>query len=275
MEIRYSVNPEHAKRMTSEEMRREFHINDLFGSEIKLVYSHVDRVIVGGVAPRGQVKLAGSKKELGTETFLERRELGVINVGEPGTVRVDGTSYELGKRDCLYVGRGAVDVSFESADAGKPAKFYLVSSPAHQTYPTVKIGIDQATPQKLGSDEEANKRTIYKYIHPDGVKSAQLVMGLTMLEPGSIWNTMPVHTHQRRMEVYLYIDVADNALVFHYMGEPEETRHIVMRNEEAVISPSWSIHAGAGTRNYSFIWAMAGENQTFSDMDPVTMDRIR
>jgi 4-deoxy-L-threo-5-hexosulose-uronate ketol-isomerase len=275
MEIRYSVNPEHAKRMTSEEMRREFHINNLFGSEIKLVYSHVDRVIVGGVAPRGQVKLAGSKKELGTETFLERRELGVINVGEPGTVRVDGTSYELGKRDCLYVGRGAVDVSFESADAGKPAKFYLVSSPAHQTYPTVKIGIDQATPQKLGSDEEANKRTIYKYIHPDGVKSAQLVMGLTMLEPGSIWNTMPVHTHQRRMEVYLYIDVADNALVFHYMGEPEETRHIVMRNEEAVISPSWSIHAGAGTRNYSFIWAMAGENQTFSDMDPVTMDRIR
>lgn len=275
MEIRYSVHPEHAKHMTTEDLRREFHIRELFGPELKLVYSHTDRVIVGGVSPRGQVKLAGSKKELGTETFLERRELGVINIGEPGTVRVDGTAYELGTRDCLYVGRGVAEVSFESADAGKPAKFYLVSSPAHESHPTVKVGLDKAAFQKLGSREEANRRTIYKFIHPDGVKSAQLVLGLTQLEEGSIWNTMPVHTHQRRMEVYLYLDVADDALVFHYMGEPEETRHIVMRNEEAVISPSWSIHAGAGTRNYTFIWAMAGENQTFSDMDAVTMDRIR
>lgn len=276
MELRAASNPRDVKNYTTDRLREEFLIQELFvPGKTKMVYSHVDRIITAGVCPSDKPIALEAGAELRAEYFLERRELGVINIGGKGTVTVDGVEYVLEAKDGLYVGMGSKDITFSSADANAPAKFYLNSAPAHKTYPTEKIEISTAEPQRLGSLNESNQRTIYKYIHPQGVKSCQLVMGMTMLEPGSVWNTMPCHTHDRRMEVYLYFNMPEDAVVFHYMGEPTETRHIVMRNEEAVISPSWSIHSGCGTRNYTFIWGMVGENQVFSDMDAVDMKDLR
>ncbi|NLM50647.1 MAG: 5-dehydro-4-deoxy-D-glucuronate isomerase [Clostridiaceae bacterium] len=276
MEIRYSTHCEDAKHYTTDRLRKEFLIQNLFVcDEIKMVYSHIDRIIVGGVKPVEKTLYLEAGKELGVSYFLERRELGIINIGGKGTVILDGQEYELNNKDGLYVGMGTKEVGFKSADKNNPAKFYFNSAPAHTTYPTVKIDITKANARKLGSDEQSNKRTIYQYIHPDVLKTCQLTMGLTMLEPNNMWNTMPCHTHERRMEVYLYFDLPDDSVVFHLMGEPNETRHIVVRNEEAVISPSWSIHSGVGTHNYTFIWGMVGENQTFDDMDHVNMKDLR
>jgi len=274
MEIRYASNPKDVKFYDTARLREEFLIQALFvKGTIKLVYSHVDRIITGGICPVQPIKLEAGD-EIKAEYFLERREMGVINIGAPGTVTVDGEDISLETNDGLYIGMGAKKILFQSNDSANPAKFYFNSAPAHAMFPTTKIGIDMLEATKLGSLAESNERTIYKYIHPMGVKSCQLVMGMTILEPGSVWNTMPAHTHDRRMEVYLYFNMPNEALVFHHFGEPNETRHIVMRNEEAVISPSWSIHSGCGTRNYTFIWGMVGENQTFSDMDAVKMEEL-
>jgi 4-deoxy-L-threo-5-hexosulose-uronate ketol-isomerase len=277
MDIRYASHPNEVKQFDTERLQAEFQINSLFSpNEIKLVYSHVDRFIIGGVLPiTGALQLQADKKEMAADYFLERREIGIINVGGRGTITVDGTVYNMDSKDCIYIGLGAKDITFASDNAAEPAKFYFNSTPAHQTYPTVKVAISEATPTHLGSINTSNERTIYKYIHTGGVKSCQLVMGMTLLKPGNMWNTMPSHTHNRRSEVYFYFDMPEDAVVFHMMGEPQQTRHVVMRNEQAVISPSWSIHSGVGTNNYTFIWGMAGENQIFDDMDAVAMKDLK
>lgn len=276
MEVRHAIDPEGAECLSTEELRRHFLIQDLFTPDaIKLVYTYYDRLMVGGICPAGILTLSVDEKLIGAPYLLERREMGVINVGARGTVSVDGTVYELDTRDGLYIGMGSQELAFSSADKGSPARFYLNCAPAHQGYPTEKIAFNDTEPLHLGSLEKSNERTIYKFIHPDGVRSCQLVMGMTVLEPGCVWNTMPTHTHQRRIEAYLYFNIPDEEVVFHFMGEPEETRHLVVRNEEAVLSPSWSIHSGSGTCNYTFIWGMAGENQTFTDMDDVPMAALR
>lgn len=277
MEIRYATHPTEVKQYDTERLRKEFLMEGLFvPGQLKLVYSHVDRIITGGVIPTNEpILLDADKKEMGSAFFLERREIGIINIGPKGTVTVDGTDYELETKDCLYVGKGSKEVIFKSADSSQPAKFYLSSTPAHKTYPTVKAALSDAQPNHLGSISQSNERTIYKFIHNEGIQSCQLVMGMTLLEPGNMWNTMPCHTHNRRMETYLYFDMPEDGVVFHLMGEPTETRHLVVRNEQAIISPSWSIHSGVGTNNYTFIWAMAGENQEFSDMDMVDMKDLK
>ncbi len=276
MEVRHPVHPEHMQMFDTEEMRHHFLVQGLFvPSQSKLVYCFYDRLIVGGVCPVGSVSLAVDPKIIGAEFLLERRELGVINIGESGRVVADGTSFDLARGEGLYVGSGTRDLRFESFDPARPAKFYLNSAPAHAQLPTVKIALADAEPVVMGDSATSNKRTIRKYIHPGGVKSCQLVMGMTTLDTGSVWNTMPTHTHQRRMEAYLYFDMPADAVVFHLMGEPEETRHLVVREGEVVLSPSWSIHSGAGTANYTFIWGMAGENQNFGDMDHVPMAGLR
>lgn len=275
MELRTASSPKDVKHYTTDRLREEFLIDDLFKTdEIKTVYSHIDRIITGSVVPVKPIALTAGE-EIRAEYFLQRREIGIINIGGKGTVTVDGTVYELEYKDGIYIGMGAKDVVFASADESKPAKFYFNSAPAHATYPTVHIKPENCIQVELGSLEQSNHRVITKYILPGQVESCQLVMGMTSLKPGSVWNTMPCHTHDRRMEVYLYFEMPEDALVFHYMGEPTETRHIVMRNEQAVISPSWSIHSGSGTRNYTFIWGMVGENQDFDDMDGVAMKDIR
>ena len=276
MQMRYPPQPDQAKTFTTAELRENFLIEKLFTpGDILMVYSHIDRIITGGAAPlKEPLALVGDPKTLGAAFFLERREMGVVNVGGPGKVTVDGKVYPMQKLDGLYIGMGTQDISFASDDPAQPARFYFSSTPAHTAYPTVHIPISSASPQHMGDIAHSNERTIYKYIHPDGAKSCQLVMGVTLLEPNNMWNTMPVHTHVRRMEVYFYFDIDENNVVFHILGQPDETRHIIIRNEQAVISPSWSIHSGMGTGNYAFIWAMAGENQTFSDMDPVSMDQL-
>ncbi|KQC10480.1 MAG: 5-keto-4-deoxyuronate isomerase [Candidatus Cloacimonas sp. SDB] len=276
MQIRDGVNAKDFKHYTTERIRNDFLITDLFTkSEINMTYSNIDRIIAGSACPLEKPLRLEAGKEIGAEYFLERRELGVINIGGKGTVKVDDKKYQLESRDGLYVGMGAKEVSFESENSDGYAKFYLVSAPAHRTYPNVKININDAKPQHAGSLDNSNKRTIYKYVHPDVAKSCQLLMGMTLLEPKNVWNTMPCHTHARRMEVYLYFDMSEDDVVFHLMGEPDETRHIVVRNEQAVINPSWSIHSGVGTGNYTFIWGMIGENQTFSDMDDVCMKDLK
>lgn len=277
MDIRYPPHFEEVKRFTTEELRKAFLIDDLFvAGQLQMVYSHIDRIITGGAFPVGApIKLTADPKQIGAAFLLERREMGVVNVGGPGSVIVDGQSYAMQRLDGLYIGKGAQEVVFASENPQQAAHFYLSSTPAHASYPTTHIPISSAQPQRLGDISHSNERTIYKYIHPDGVKSCQLVMGVTLLEPNNMWNTMPVHTHARRMEVYFYFDIQDDNVVFHLIGEPHETRHLVMRNEQAVIAPSWSIHSGMGTGNYAFIWAMAGENQTFSDMDAVAMADLR
>ncbi|RYG38709.1 MAG: 5-dehydro-4-deoxy-D-glucuronate isomerase [Chitinophagaceae bacterium] len=276
MEVRFQNSPKETAGMNTAELRENFLIERLMvDGQIKLVYSHYDRVIVGGAKPVDSVLTLETHAELRSDYFLERRELGIINVGGAGSVSADGESFDLSKLDCLYVGKGAKQVSFKSNDAANPAVFYLLSSPAHQTYPTRKLTKEEAQPSALGDQSTANKRTIYKYIHADGIQSAQLVMGLTVLEEGSVWNTIPSHTHTRRMEAYFYFDVREDQRVFHFMGQPQETRHLVMANHEAVISPPWSIHSGAGTAAYGFIWGMAGENYTYTDMDPAPLKDLR
>ena len=281
MELRTASSPRDVKHYDTKRLREEFLIQGLFAAdEIKLVYSHIDRIITGAATPVNQTLVLTAGDELRANYFLERRELGIINIGGTGTGTVDGRAYTVVNKDGMYIGMGAKDISFASADPANPAKFYLNSAPAHMAYPTLlikregpagegEIVIKDENKVHLGCLEESNDRVINKYILPGQVESCQLVMGMTCLQPGSVWNTMPCHTHDRRMEVYLYFDMPENAFVMHYMGEPTETRHIVMRNEEAVISPSWSIHAGSGSQAYTFIWGMVGENQVFTDMDAV------
>ena len=277
METRYGIHPDQAKLLDTAGLRREFLVEGLFkAGELGLLYSHTDRIIVGGAVPtQHALELPADRKSLGSDFFLERRELGVINLGGPGAVRVDGQDLALGRLEGLYVSKGARRVEFISQRSDNPAKYYLASGMAHRELATKAITGAMVRHVVLGSSEESNRRTIHQVIHPDVLETCSLVMGFTCLERGSVWNTMPCHTHERRMEVYLYFDVPDNAVVLHLMGQPAETRHIAVRNEEAVISPSWSIHSGVGTSNYSFIWAMVGENQTFADMDAVPMDRFR
>ena len=276
MNNRYANHPEDSKKYTTSELRDHYLIEEIFiDDKIELTYSHVDRIIFGGIKPvYNELKLEAGK-EMGVEYFLERRELGIINVGGPAIVTIDGEVYELNRRDGLYVGMGNKEVSFKSVNPKDPAKLYVNSVPAHHAYKTVKIEIEKANPVRLGDNSTLNKRTIYQYVHPNVCESCQLLMGLTMLEPGNAWNTMPCHTHERRMEVYFYFDMEEDTRVFHLMGEPTETRHLVVQNEQAIISPSWSIHSGVGTSNYTFIWGMCGENKTFDDMDAVSMGTLR
>ena len=276
MEVRMSASAKDVKNYDTNRLREEFLIDDLFNKdEIKLVYSHIDRIITGSAVPVQGILRLEAGAELRAEYFLERREMGCINIGGKGIVTVDGTEYVMNPRDGIYIGMGNKEITFKSVNPEEPAKFYISSCPAHHAYPTVHIDITKAKKVPCGSVEECNKRVINQYIHPEVMKSCQLAMGLTQLEVGSNWNTMPCHTHDRRMEVYLYLDMGENDTVFHMMGEPNETRHIIMHNEQAVISPSWSIHSGVGTRNYSFIWAMCGENQEFTDMDFVETKDLR
>ena len=276
LDTRYANHPEDSKHYTTEELRKHYLMETVFvADEVNLMYSHVDRVIAGGVMPvETEVKLEGCK-ELGSEFFLERRELGLINIGGSGKVVLDGVEYKMASKDGLYVGMGVKEITFISDSTENPAKYYVNSAPAHVAYPTVKIDIANANAVHLGDLENSNKRTIFQYVHPAVCKSCQLLMGMTVLDPNNMWNTMPTHTHERRMEVYFYFNMDENTRVFHLMGQPHETRHIVMANEQAVISPSWSIHSGVGTKNYTFIWGMAGENQTFTDMDHIAMDQLR
>ena len=270
MEIRFQSSPREVKGMNTQQLRENFLVQHLMqANQIQLVYSHFDRVIVGGAMPVSNPVLLPNEAELRADYFLERRELGIINVGGAGSVEADGVVYELNKLDALYLGKGTRSVSFSSASADQPAQYFLLSAPAHHTYPNRRMQKDEAAPVHLGEKATSNERTIYKYIHQEGIQSCQLVMGLTVLKEGSVWNSVPPHTHTRRMEVYFYFDLPEAHRVFHLMGEPQETRHIVMANQEAVISPPWSVHCGPGTTNYGFIWAMAGENYTFTDMDPV------
>lgn len=283
MELRTAASPKDVKHYTTERLREEFLIDDLFQpDDIKLVYSHIDRIITGSAVPVKEVLKLTAGDELRAQYFCERRELGVINIGGDGKITIDGKVYKVAHKEGMYIGMGSKDITFASDDASNPAKFYLNSAPAHMTYPTVLIKpegteeegvviVKDCNKVELGSLETANHRTICKYILPGQVESCQLEMGMTKLEPGSVWNTMPSHTHDRRMEVYLYFDMPEDAFVMHYMGEPQQTRHIVMRNEQAVISPSWSIHSGCGTQAYTFIWGMVGENQDFDDMDGIAM----
>ena len=276
MRTRYANNPRDSKRYDTEELRENYLVEDIFkDDQIELVYSHVDRIIFGGIKPVYKELKLEAGKEMGVDYFLERRELGIINIGGKAIVTIDGTEYELKEKDGLYVGKGNKEVNFKSVNPEEPAKLYVNSVPAHKEYETVKIDIEKANPVRLGDNKTLNKRTIYQYVHPNVCESCQLLMGLTMLEPGNAWNTMPCHTHERRMEVYFYFDMDEDTRVFHLMGEPTETRHLVVKNEECVISPSWSIHSGVGTSNYTFIWGMCGENKTFDDMDNIPMDVLR
>lgn len=281
MDIRYSCNQRDFKRYTTEETRDEFLITDLYRpDEVVSVYSHVDRMVTLGCMPVNEVVCIDKGLDVwanfGTHYFLERREIGIFNIGDgAGTIVADGVSYHLGYKDCLYITQGTKKVTFASDDASAPAKFYMVSAPAHCSYQTTLITIADAAKRPLGTVESCNKRVINQFIHPSVLKTCQLTMGLTTLDPGSNWNTMPCHTHERRMEVYTYFEIPENQAVFHLMGEPQQTRHIVMKNYDAVISPSWSIHSGVGTSNYSFIWAMGGENQAFDDMDNIAITDLK
>lgn len=276
MEIRFEHSRKEVSRMTTAELREAFLIENLMRDDtLTRVYSHYDRLIIGGVKPVNNVVLLENHPELRSEYFLERRELGIINVGGNGKVVADGITYDLKKLSCLYLGKGAKEVSFASDSADEPAKFYLLSAPAHHTYPNSIMTKEEASPVSLGDALTSNSRTIYKYIHLDGIRSCQLVMGLTILAPGSVWNSVPPHTHTRRTEVYFYFDLPENQRMFHFMGEPNETRSIVMATDDAVVSPPWSVHFGCGTSNYAFIWGMAGENQVYSDMDALQVTDLK
>lgn len=280
MDIRYSANPEDVKRYTTEELRKEFLISGLYRpDEVVAVYSHVDRMVTFGCMPvKEEVPLdkgIDCWHNFGTHYVLERREIGIFNIGGDGKIVVDGTEYQLSYKDCLYITKGAKDVRFSSRDGRKPAKFYMVSAPAHVSYETKLITMQEANHRPVGERALSNERVINQFIHPDVLKTAQLSMGMTELKEGSVWNTMPSHTHERRMEIYTYFEVPEDQVVFHFMGQPKETRHLVLHNEEAVISPSWSIHSAAATHNYTFIWAMGGENQEFDDMDNIYTPDLR
>ena len=276
MNILQATHPDMIVGLDTAALRRHYLLTELFaGGDIRMHYSHVERLIVGGAIPTARPLALEAAREVGSVSFLARRELGIINIGSPGKVTIDGRAYEMRSRDGLYVAKGSEGVVFESNDPASPAKFYLVSAPAHARFETVKIAINEAKPMKLGSLETSNQRTIYQYIHPDVCKSSQLLLGLTALEPGSVWNTMPCHLHDRRSEIYFYFDMKADDRVFHFMGQPNETRHIVVANEQAVVSPPWSIHTGAGTSRYTFIWAMAGDNQDYKDMDAVPTPTLK
>ena len=276
LETRYSNHPADVKHYTTEALRSHFLIEHIFSpDDILLTYSHHDRIIAGGLMPVKETLTLTGGKDLGADTFFERREGGIINIGDKGAVILDGESFTLDHQDGLYIGKGVKEIEFKSFDPEKPAKFYLNSAPAHHAYPHRLITLAEAKKLHLGDITTANKRTINQYIVPGLVESCQLVMGMTILEPGSTWNTMPCHTHERRMEVYLYFNMEADTRVMHFMGEPTETRHLVVSNEQAVISPSWSIHSGVGTSNYTFIWGMCGENMTFDDMDHVAMNDLK
>jgi len=276
MEIRQGVSKEDFQNYNTDRIRKDFLIDNCFEEgRISLLYSHIDRIIVGGlIATEKGMELVAPPK-IRSHYFLDRREMGIINLGGLGYVDVDGKRYSLGKYDCLYLGRGTREIRFFSADDGDAAYFYFNSCPAHKEYPNALCSKEDSVKAHLGSKSECNERTIYKYILPGNVESCQLVMGLTMLKDGSVWNTMPSHTHECRMEVYLYFDIKDNNAVFHFMGEPSQTKHIIVNNMQAVISPSFSIHSGVGTSNYSFIWGMCGENQDFDDMQPAPIEQMR
>ena len=275
MEIRFTQSPAETAAMQTQALRDHFLISNLFeDNKINLTYTHYDRVIVGGVKPVKESVALPNPAELRAEYFLERRELGIINVGGNGKVIADGTAHSISKMDCLYLGKGAQSVSFESEDTNNPALFYILSAPAHHAYPAAICTKQNAQPVELGAAATSNKRTVYKYIHLEGIKSCQLVMGLTVLEEGSVWNSVPPHTHTRRMEVYFYFDLPAEHRIFHFMGEPTATKHIVMANHEATISAPWSTHFGCGTSNYGFIWGMAGENLVYTDMDPAPIHTL-
>jgi 4-deoxy-L-threo-5-hexosulose-uronate ketol-isomerase len=276
MQTRFSPGPTEYQCLNTEELRAAFLVDTLFTpGTVELVYSDADRAIIGSATPtHGPLELKADA-ELRAAHFCERRELGILNVGGDGSVLVNGKPYHLAKFDCLYVGRGSKQIFFSNRDAATPAAFYLLSYPAHTSCPTVLARRQEATAVELGSPHDANHRTIYKFIHPDGIKSCQLVMGFTELYDGSVWNTMPPHTHTRRSEIYLYFDLGPNRRVMHFMGQPERTRHLIMANRQAVISPSWSIHCGCGTGAYAFCWGMGGENQTFDDMDAAPLEHLR
>lgn len=276
MEFRFAVGPEETKQFDTQKLIDNFLVKDLMQSDqLKFVYTHYDRVMIGGAVPVNKTLVLPNQPELRADYFLERRELGIINVGGKGTVTADGKKFELNKLSCLYLGKGTKNVSFASASKKTPAVFYMLSSPAHAVYPNSLFSKEQASPVELGAVETANKRTVYKYIHLDGIRSCQLVMGLTVLAPGSVWNSIPPHTHTRRMEAYFYFDLPEGERLFHFMGNPMETRHIVMTNNEAVISPPWSTHYGCGTTNYGFVWGMAGENLVYTDMDPAPVATLK
>lgn len=280
MDIRYSTGPNDVKRYSTEELRREFLIRDLYQPDtVQAVYSHVDRMVVLGILPVKETvpidKGIDVWGNFGTDFFLERREAGVFNLGGPGVITADEERFELGLEDCLYITKGTRTVTFASKDPENPARFYLVSAPAHKACKTTFLSFADANKRPCGAEETANKRVINQFIHPDVLETCQLSMGLTQLAPGSVWNTMPAHTHERRMEVYTYFNIPEGNVVFHMMGQGQETRHIVMQNYDAVISPSWSIHAGCGTAAYTFIWAMGGENQAFDDMDNIAITDMR
>ena len=276
MEVRFANSPAETGGMNTQQLRDNFLIDNLMmNDQVNMVYSHYDRVIIGGVKPLNKSLQLPNHSELKADYFLERREVGVINVGGEGTIAVDGEDFSLNKLDCLYIGKGTKTVNFKTEDPSTPSIFYFLSAPAHAAYHAELMKKEEASPVTIGDTKTANHRTIYKYIHADGIKSSQLVMGLTVLAEGSVWNTMPAHTHTRRMEVYFYFDVHPEHRVIHLMGQPKETRHLIVANHEAVISPPWSIHAGCGTANYAFIWGMAGENYTYKDMDSVIIGELR
>ena len=276
MKVHLLADPVRYPAMTTAQLRETFLIDTLYvPGVLSHAYVDLDRAVVGMAAPLADPIALAADKMLRANYFMERRELGALNVGGKGVIHVDGKSYALENLDCLYVGRGAKEIVFESTDAAAPAVIYLLSYPAHATYPTALIRKGQASPVELGSADTCNRRIVNKYIYLDGVQSCQLVMGVTHLHPGSAWNTMPAHTHMRRSEIYMYFNLAEEARVFHLMGPAEETRHIVMKNREAVVSPGWSIHAGVGTQAYSFCWGMGGENQDYADMDPAPLDSLR
>ena len=276
MTSRLAIGPRETAQLDTAGLRAHFLIENIFTpGAIELTYTHYDRMLVGGAMPTAAPLPLPCPDSLKARYFLERRELGALNVGGPGRITVDGTAYELGPQDCLYVGRGSQQVSFESQDAANPARFYLLSAPAHHAYPTARRTQAEATPVAMGSPETANERTIYKYIYGEGLPSCQLVMGLTQLKPGSVWNTMPAHVHDRRMEAYLYFNLPEGQRVLHLMGEPQETRPLWVSNEQAILSPPWSIHTGCGTSAYAFIWGMAGENLEYTDMDAVALADLR
>jgi 4-deoxy-L-threo-5-hexosulose-uronate ketol-isomerase len=276
MEVRFAVDKVRFSQMITEELRKHFLIQSLFKpGKIEMVYSDIDRVVIGSIVPTGKPLILTAPDKLKAKYFTERRELGILNIGGKGIIDVNGETYGMKKLDCLYIGKGNENISFNSNKKDDPAAFYFLSFPAHAEYPTKLSRMKDAEPSNLGSDGNSNKRTIYKHIHPDGIKSCQLVMGVTVLASGSVWNTMPPHTHGLRMEVYLYFDIGEPNRVFHFLGQPHETRHIVVSNREVVISPSWSIHSGVGTSSYSFCWGMGGENQSFDDMDNIKIGDLK
>jgi 4-deoxy-L-threo-5-hexosulose-uronate ketol-isomerase len=276
VELRYAAHPEDVKNWNTTRLRKEFLIENIFiEDEISLVYSLYDRYIVGGAMPVKNKLLLETTSELKSENFLDRRELGIINVGGDSVINANGNRYNVGFKEALYLGKDSINVSFSSVDPGKPAKIYLNSAPAHHAYPARKVTRGDAEIVILGSMETSNHRTLNKLLVNSVIETCQLQMGMTELKTGSVWNTMPVHTHNRRMEAYFYFELAENQSICHFMGEPDETRHIWMKNEQAVLSPSWSIHSAAGTSNYTFIWGMAGENLDYGDMDVRQPDTLK